>query len=90
MSRSISKGIYFDLNMLCLEKKNWKLQNRSNTLLVLNLHETINVYNGKEYFILKTNKEKMKQHKIGEFCFTKKKCVNAKKQKKELKVKPKK
>lgn len=90
MSRSIRKGFFFDLDMLCLEKKNWNLEDRSNTILPLHLHKTINVYNGKEYFSLKINKEKMTNRKIGEFSFTKKKCVNAKKQKKELKVKSKK
>jgi len=89
MSRSIWKGIYFDSNMLCLDEKDLKFNNRSSTLLQRHMHKTISIYNGKDYFNLKINKQKMKGYKIGEFCFTKKKCVNEKKQKRDLKVKAK-
>ena len=87
MSRSLWKGVFFSNEMLNLKGHNFKLSNRSSIFLNSLNNKVVNIHNGKEYVSIKCNKDGMVGHKLGEFAFTKKKCIKVKKDKKNFKLK---
>lgn len=87
MSRSIWKGVYFTNESFLLKKNKFKMQDRSNVLLPMHFNKLLNIYNGKQFIPIRFNKEGIINHKVGEFAFTKKKCVKIKKDKKNFKLK---
>lgn len=86
MSRSIWKGIFFSTDIYNYKKNNIFF-NRQMSALPLFRDKTITIYNGKQEVPIKFNKEEMFNHCLGEFVFTKKKCVKVKKEKKNFKMK---
>lgn len=87
MSRSIWKGLFFSRELFRLNQNNNKITNRSSRILPLLRNKFVHIYNGKKLVSLKLNKEGMFNHNVGEFVFTKKRCVKIKKDKKNFKLK---
>ncbi len=87
MTRSSWKGVYFSNESFLFKKNKFKIQDRSNTVLPMFFNKTFSIYNGKQLIQIKFNKDGVIGHKVGEFSFTKKKCVKVKKDKKNFKLK---
>lgn len=87
MSRSIWKGVFFSNDLSNLKKNKYKIVNRANTCLPFISNKLLHIYNGKQYIPIRFNNEGFEKHKIGEFSFSKKKCIKVKKDKKNFKLK---
>jgi ribosomal protein S19 len=87
MSRSIWKGIFFTNESFLFKKKKYKMKHRSTTVVPMHFNKLFHIYNGKQFIPIRFNKDGIIGHKVGEFAFTKKKCVKVKKEKKNFKVK---
>jgi ribosomal protein S19 len=87
MSRSLWKGVYLTSESLRFKKHKYKIKGRSVEFLPIHFNKFFHIYNGKQYVSIRVNKDGMVGHKVGEFCFTKKKCVKVKKDKKNFKLK---
>jgi len=87
MSRSLWKGLFFTNEAFSFKKKKHMMQNRSTVLLPMHFNKLLSIYNGKQYVAIRFNKDGMVGHKVGEFSFSKKKCVKVKKEKKNFKLK---
>jgi ribosomal protein S19 len=87
MSRSTWKGVFFTNESFLFKKSKFKMNNRSNLVLPIHFNKLFNIYNGKQYIPIRFNKEGVIDHKVGEFAFSKKKCVKVKKEKKNFKLK---
>lgn len=87
MSRSLWKGLFFSNEIFSLKKRKFIIQNRSSVVLPIMNNKLLHIHNGKQYIPIRFNKEGMVNHKLGEFVFSKKKCVKIKKDKKNFKLK---
>lgn len=87
MSRSLWKGLFFTNEAYSFKKNKYMIQDRSITLLPMHFNKLLHIYNGKQYASIRFNKDGMIGHKLGEFSFTKKKCMKIKKEKKNFKLK---
>lgn len=87
MTRSKWKGVFFTYETFKYKNNEFHSMNRNLNVLPIHINKILNIYNGKSFIPIKINKDEMLNHKIGEFSFTKKKCVNLKKEKKNLKKK---
>ncbi len=79
MTRSVWKNVYIESTLmykLLLKNSNiiQQTNSRESTILKEFVGKTVNVYNGKQYFILNIN-NLMLGHKLGEFVHTKKICM---------------
>ena len=87
MTRSIWKGVFFNSEFYNLKKNRYRLVNRANTCLSFMSNKLLHIHNGKQYIPIRFSNEGFEQHKVGEFSFSKKKCIKAKKDKKNFKLK---
>lgn len=87
MSRSIWKGVFFNNDLYSLKKNKYKIMDRANTCLSFISNKLLHIYNGKQFVPIRFSNEGFDKHKIGEFSFSKKKCVKVKKDKKNFKLK---
>ena len=87
MSRSIWKGIFFNNELINLKKNKYRIVNRSNTSLLFMINKLVHIYNGKQFIPIRFINDGFDRHKIGEFSFSKKKCMKQKKEKKNFKLK---
>ena len=87
MSRSLWKGFFISNDYISLRKKKYIVKNRSIVCFPVMNNKLLHIYNGKQYIPIRFNKEGVVGHKLGEFSFTKKKCMKIKKDKKNFKLK---
>jgi ribosomal protein S19 len=78
MSRSKYKGPFFKLHIKQIPKKWFQINNKNFTIMPEYVDKIINIYNGKNYKMLKIT-EKMVGFKFGEFILTRKKHIYKKK-----------
>ena len=79
MSRSTWKGIFFSHDF-CNYRKNKVIYDRQTNSLPLFKDKVLSIHNGKQIVAIKFNKDEMFGHCVGEFVFTKRKCVKLKKE----------
>lgn len=89
MSRSKWKGPFIKKSLLNIEKKlqktkNIKIWSRNSTIPFSLIGQQIAIHNGKEFIRIKITREKV-GYKLGEFSFTRKHKIKAKKTKNEKK-----
>lgn len=87
MTRSLWKGLFLTNEFIQLKKKKYILKNRNAICLPRCNNKLLHIYTGKQYIPIRFNKVEVIGHKIGEFSFTKKKCIKVKKEKKNFKLK---
>jgi ribosomal protein S19 len=87
MTRSIWKGFFFTEELFSLKKHKYKINNRSIMCLPFVSNKLLHIHNGKQYVPIRFNKDGALGHKMGEFSFSKKKCMKIKKDKKNFKLK---
>jgi small subunit ribosomal protein S19 len=79
MIRSKNKGFFLDNSLLNLEKKNRiKSWSRRSTVLPLWVGKRVDLYNGQRFVSL-IIRPFMIGHKLGEYVYTRKKCIHKKK-----------
>lgn len=79
MSRSLNKGFFIDNSLLKLNNTNRiKSWSRRSTILSTWIGKRIDLYNGLR-FVPITIKSYMIGHKLGEYVYTRKKCIHKKK-----------
>jgi len=87
MSRSIWKGLFFSNEVILAKSNKYKIKSRSSSILPFLHNKLLNIHNGKQFIALRFNKDNIYDHKLGEFSFSKKKCLKLKKPLKNFKLK---